>query len=459
MTIRTLADLFHVVASHDKPACVMHKVDGRYVSISTRRVRRRRPTPRQGPGPGRRAARRPRRADGRERPRLADDRLRHARDRRRAGPDLPDPAARGRRLRGARQRLAHPVRAGRASGSTGCSRCAARCPRSSASCCSAAQAREAGRRGLRGLPRDGLGRHPRGVRRLVQARRARGPGDADLHQRHHRRPQGRDADPRQPGRPTSSPAAICSGLEGHFDRALVPAAVALLRAHGRLLLLLQRRHRSPTPSRCRPSPRTSLEVRPHVFVAVPRVYEKVMARAVENASAAGGIKTQDLPLGGRGRPPGAAPPADLSRALGFKTSDRRQAGLLARSASAWAGRFEFAISGGAPLGARRRRVLLGRRHPDLRGLRPHRDLAGALGQRQRRRPSSAPSASRSPGVEVRIAEDGEILARGPNIMTGYFGKPEATAEVIDAEGWFHTGDIGHARRATASWSSPTARRS
>jgi long-chain acyl-CoA synthetase len=48
-----------------------------------------------------------------------------------------------------------------------------------------------------------------------------------------------------------------------------------------------------------------------------------------------------------------------------------------------------------------------------------------------------------PNVELKLAEDGELLARGPAVFAGYYKKPEATAECFDAEGWFRTGDIGH----------------
>jgi len=46
-----------------------------------------------------------------------------------------------------------------------------------------------------------------------------------------------------------------------------------------------------------------------------------------------------------------------------------------------------------------------------------------------------------PGIEQRIADDGELLIRGPNVFVGYLGKPEATADAIDEEGWLHTGDV------------------
>ncbi|MGE0640380.1 MAG: long-chain fatty acid--CoA ligase [Thermoanaerobaculia bacterium] len=183
-----------------------------------------------------------------------------------------------------------------------------------------------------------------------------------------------------------------------------------------------------------------LEVRPHVFVAVPRVYEKVMARVVETATAGGGLRSrlfrwalrvgrQSVPERLAGRPPG----------LRLRWADRL---VFSRIRARLGGRFVFALSGGAPLAREVAEFFWGAGLPIYEGYGLTEtspvisvNVPGAVKLGTVGRPI--------PGVEVRISEDGEILSRGPNIMRGYFGSPDATAEVLADDGWFHTGDIGH----------------
>jgi long-chain acyl-CoA synthetase len=190
-----------------------------------------------------------------------------------------------------------------------------------------------------------------------------------------------------------------------------------------------------------------LEVNPTCFGAVPRVYEKVHARIREQADKGSAIKKkifawavrvgrERLAYEERGEPV----PAGLARRV--KIADRL---VFAKIRHALGSRFRFAVSGGAPLSRDLAEFFLGagvtiyegygltETSPVIAVNGPNAWRLGTVG-----RPI--------PGVEVSIAPDGEILSRGPHIMKGYFQKPEATAEAIDSEGWFHTGDIGNLDR-------------
>ncbi len=185
------------------------------------------------------------------------------------------------------------------------------------------------------------------------------------------------------------------------------------------------------------------EVKPHVFVSVPRVYEKVLARVQENVAAssggkqkifawAEGVGREALPWRlRRERPPGL---------LGWKLAlaDRLVFGKIRERLG---GRFEFAISGGAPLGRDVAEFFWSAGVPIYEGYGLS-ETSPVISCNSRTHVRLGTVGRPIPGVAVEIAEDGEILARGPNIMKGYWHLPEATAEVIDAAGWFHTGDIG-----------------
>ena len=184
------------------------------------------------------------------------------------------------------------------------------------------------------------------------------------------------------------------------------------------------------------------EVRPTIMTAVPRLFEKVYHRIIKKGMSAGGVKSKvfarSLAVGQR-----VAELEDKKKRVPMSLRARHALAdrlVFTKWREGIGGRLRYFVSGGAPLSPTLSYSFLGAGIKILQGYgmtetcivcanRPDDNRVGSIGK-----PFE--------GIEVAIAEDGEMLVRGRNVMRGYYGHPDGTLAVM-RDGWFATGDVGH----------------
>ncbi|HUX28292.1 MAG TPA: long-chain fatty acid--CoA ligase, partial [Terracidiphilus sp.] len=187
-------------------------------------------------------------------------------------------------------------------------------------------------------------------------------------------------------------------------------------------------------------PQAMREIRPTVIVGVPRVYEKIR-QAVEQKSSVSPVKKRIL---------------SFAISVGSRHADQVYAGnrpastlwrlanklVYSKVREAFGGRVRIFISGGAPLGIDTAKwfAAAGIAVWEGYGLTETSPVISLNTPVKQRMGSAGFPLS---NLELRLAEDGELLVRGPSVFSGYWHKPDANAECFEAEGWFRTGDIAH----------------
>jgi long-chain acyl-CoA synthetase len=185
------------------------------------------------------------------------------------------------------------------------------------------------------------------------------------------------------------------------------------------------------------------EVRPTFMCAVPRVLEKVYLGILGNRNAAPPTKQRIFDWAfDIGKQVSKYKQRHQPVPLGLTLKNRIATRLVfGKIQSVLGGRIRFLVSGGAPLSREIAEFFHAAGVLILEGYGLTETTAGSCVNRPEKYAFGTVGVP-VPGLEVKIAEDGEILIRGGSVMKEYYGKPEATREVIDPEGWFHTGDIG-----------------